>query len=128
MKIKVDKASTEEVASMKLRFMDVNWGLWIDGELLGIFQAEEDSDGWLAVHANVMRHRVHPIITKKIAHSFATDLLKLGAVGLKAEIAVDNRAAIRMAKNAGFTEVHRNENWVTLRRENGSTETNPDAV
>jgi RimJ/RimL family protein N-acetyltransferase len=50
------------------------------------------------------------------AKQFSDRLLELGARGLKAEIEIKNRAAIRIAKAAGYTEQARNDEWVTLTR------------
>jgi RimJ/RimL family protein N-acetyltransferase len=55
-------------------------------------------------------------VTYLYARQFADRLLELGAVGLKAEIEVKNRAAIRVAKAAGFVEQTRNDEWVVLTR------------
>jgi hypothetical protein len=95
---------------------EINWGVMLDSKIVALFQAQDDGDGWLAVHANVPRHTIHPKITHLYALQFADRLLELGAVGLKAEIEINNRAAIRVAKAAGFVEQTRNNEWVVLTR------------
>lgn len=95
---------------------DVNWGVWVNGKLCALFQAENNGDGWLNVHANVKPRTLHPGVSQIYAAKFAKDLLDYGAAGLKAEIPVTNRAAIRLAKAAGFNETHRNDEWVLLVR------------
>jgi len=95
---------------------EINWGVTWNDKIVALFQAQDDGDGWLAVHANVPRHTIHPTVTYLYARQFADRLLELGAVGLKAEIEVKNRAAIRVAKAAGFVEQTRNDEWVVLTR------------
>lgn len=92
----------------------INWGIVCNGEPVACFQAEPEADGWLSVHANVKRRALHPAISAAYAKTFSEDLMRHGAVGLVAEIAINNRAAIRLAKAAGYKEVHRNESWMTL--------------
>jgi len=96
--------------------LDVNWGVFWNGDLVALFQAEDDGGGWLNVHASVLRRRLHPALTKMFAKQFSDRLLELGAVGLKAEIEISNRAAIRIAKAAEYTEQTRNDQWVVLTR------------
>lgn len=96
--------------------LDVNWGVFWNGDLVALFQAEDDGGGWLNVHASVLRRRLHPTLTKMFAKQFSDRLLELGAVGLKAEIKISNRAAIRIAKAAEYTEQTRNDQWVVLTR------------
>jgi hypothetical protein len=55
-------------------------------------------------------------LTYFYAKTFSDRLLELGAAGLKAEIKVKHRAAIRIAKAAGYTEQTRNDEWVVLTR------------
>jgi hypothetical protein len=130
MQITTGQVQQEDVEAFGLPWRDVNWGIWLGDRLAAVFQAEEDGDGCLAVHATVPRRTLHPRLTYAYAYLFASDLLRLGAKELKAEIAIRNRAAIRVARNAGFTEVSRNDEWVTLRRgvEHGKTKADPDAL
>ncbi len=114
--IAVRQATPDEAARLTELWCDVNWGVYYGDELLALFQAEDDGDGWLNVHANVARHRLHPKLTYFYAKTFSDRLLELGAVGLKAEIKVNHRAAIRIAKAAGYTEQTRNDEWVVLTR------------
>lgn len=117
------QAVPEEVRDFGADWTDINWGVWYHGELVALYQADEDGDGWLNVHATVLRRALHPAITKNYARIFSDRLLELGACGLKAEIAPWNRAAIRMAKAAGYREVSRNDEWVLLMREADGKET-----
>lgn len=110
------QVAREDVAEFNAPVRDVNWGIWHNDRLIALFQAEDDGDGYLAVHANVKRRSLHPVLAYAFAYTFSTDLLRQGAVGLKAEIDLRNKAAIRMAKKAGYTEVSRNDDWVILRR------------
>jgi hypothetical protein len=114
--IAVRQATPDEAALLTDLWCDVNWGVYYGGQLVALFQAEDDGDGWLNVHANVARRRLHPRLTYFYAKSFSDRLLELGAVGLKAEIKIANRAAIRIAKAAGYTEQTRNDEWVILTR------------
>ena len=110
------QVTPEEALKFTEHWCDVNWGVYWNGELLALFQAEDDGDGWLNVHAHVARRRLHPKVTHMYAKMFSDRLLELGAAGLKAEIKVQNRAAIRIAKAAGYAEQTRNDEWVTLTR------------
>ena len=110
------QATLEETLLFGADILDVNWGVFWDDELIALFQAETDGDGWLNVHATVARRRLHPALTKMFAKQFSDRLLELGATGLKAEIEIKNRAAIRIAKAAEYTEQTRNDQWVVLTR------------
>ena len=112
----VRQATLEEVKSFAADFLDVNWGVFWEGAMVALFQAEDDGGGWLNVHATVPKRTLHPEVTKMYAKRFSDRLLELGAVGLKAEIDIKNRAAIRIAKAAGYTEQTRNDKWVVLTR------------
>ena len=123
--IQTGKVSQEEVEEFGLPWRHVNWGVRVGNlqatqgqTLVAIFQAQEEEgeEGCLAVHAKVLRRSLHPSLSLQFAHMFATDLLQLGATTLKAEIDVKHRAALRMAKAAGFVEETRDDKWVTLRR------------
>jgi hypothetical protein len=110
------QATLEETLLFGADILDVNWGVFWDNELIALFQAEDDGDEWLNVHATVARRRLHPALTKMFAKQFSDRLLELGARGLKAEIEIKNRAAIRIAKAAEYTEQTRNDQWVVLTR------------
>lgn len=110
------QATIGEVLFFGASVLDVNWGVFWGGDLVALFQAEEDGDDWLNVHASVLRRRLHPALTKMFAKQFSDRLLELGAAGLKAEIEVKNRAAIRIAKAAEYREQTRNDQWVVLTR------------
>jgi len=114
--LEVRRATLEETLLFGADILDVNWGVFWDSELIALFQAEDDGDEWLNVHATVARRRLHPALTKMFAKQFSDRLLELGAVGLKAEIETSNRAAIRIAKAAEYTEQTRNDQWVVLTR------------
>jgi len=123
------QATSAECREFGVDVCDVNWGVWLNGKLVALFQAENDGEGWLVVHANVKPRALHPGVTQIYAAKFAKDLLDYGAAGLKAEIPVTNRAAIRLAKAAGFNEIHRNDEWVSLvRYGKEETATATDAV
>jgi hypothetical protein len=128
-KFETRQATVEEVQVFGGEWTDVNWGIWYDGEMAALFQADNDGDGWLNVHAKVARRKLHPAVTKIYAKAFSDRLLELGAIGLKAEIEPRNRAAIQMAKAAGYREVNRNDEWVLLVREpDGKEETTATTV
>ena len=110
------QATEEEVVAFGQEFIEINWGVWLGDKLVALFQAEEEPDGWLNVHARVLRRTLHPDITKMYAKSFSNRLLELGATGLKADIPATHRAAIRIAKAAGFVETGREENRIILTR------------
>lgn len=121
---KIGQANEREVEEFGCQWMEVNWGVWYDDELAALFQAEALGNGWLNVHATVSRRKLHPQITKMYAKAFSDRLLELGATGLQAEIELKNRAAILMAKAAGYSETSRNDEWVLLTREpDGQEET-----
>lgn len=123
------QATPAEVRDFDADWTDINWGVWYNGELVALFQADEDGDGWLNVHATVARRTLHPTVSKAYAKTFSDRLLELGAYGLKAEIEPWNRAAILMAKAAGYREVNRNDEWVLLVRESdGKEETSTTTV
>lgn len=83
---------------------DVNWGVCVDGVPVAYFSAESDGTGRLNVHVNVKRRSIHPLLVKAYAKTFCDQLLTLGATGLLCRIEQSNRAAIRIARAAGFTE------------------------
>ena len=123
-RFKIGQAHEQEVADFGATWTEINWGVWYDDELAALFQAEPLGNGWLNVHATVKRRTLHPEITKLHAKAFSNRLLELGATGLQAEIELKNRAAIRMAKAAGYSEISRNDEWVTLvRKPDGQEET-----
>jgi hypothetical protein len=123
------QATEEEAWDFSQMFVEVNWGVWLGDKMVALFQAEEEPDGWLNVHAMVKRRTLHPEITKMYAKSFANRLLELGAKGLKAEIQRTNRAAIRVARAAGFTEQGTDDEWVILTRvPNGTSKSDETAV
>lgn len=117
MTITTGQATREQVEEMEIPWREINWVVMVNGAVAAIFQAEDDGDGCLAVHATVKRRTLHPKLTHAYAHLFSSDLLRLGARQLKAEISIKNRAAIRIARAAGFAEISRNDEWVTLERE-----------
>lgn len=123
------QAIDAEVRAFGLDICDVNWGVWMNNVLVALFQAENEGDGWMCVHANVKPRTVHPGITQIYAAKFSNDLLGYGAK-LKAEIPPKHRAALRLAKAAGFTEIHRNAEWVILTkvRDDGQEEESRDAA
>lgn len=126
---KVGQAVPMEIEEFGGQTMDVNWGVWYDDELVALFQAEALGNGWLNVHATVTRRKLHPQVTKMYAKAFSDRLLELGATGLQAEIEPKNRAAILMAKAAGYEEAHRNDEWVLLtRKPDGQEETAATSV
>lgn len=113
----VRNATHDECTAFGITPCDINWAVLLNETIAAIYQAEDDGDGWLAVHANVKPHTLHPVLTAAYARTFCDQLLAYGAAGLKAEIPIANRAAQRMARKAGFEEVCRNDEWVTLKRE-----------
>lgn len=119
--ITTGSVTKENVQAFSLPWRDVNWGVWVNGVLVAIFQAQEEENGILAVHANVSRRALHPILTKAYALMFANDLLRYGAPSLVAEIPETNRAALRIARAAGFIETERKEGYVVLRRGHGES-------
>lgn len=109
------QATDAEVRAFGLDVCDINWGVWLNNVLAALFQAENEGDNWLCVHANVKPRTLHPAITQIYARKFSEDLLRYGA-RLKAELPPRHRAALRLAKAAGFTEIHRSNEWVVLEK------------
>lgn len=127
--VTVRNLTSEDLAVFHVELCEVNWGVCVDGEPVACFQAEDDGDGWLRVHANVLRHRLHPRLTYAYAKTFSDQLLAYGAVGLICEIALRNRAAVWIARQAGYAEVSRNDEFITLVRYGQTqTETNADSI
>lgn len=98
------QAAPEEVADFAQPLCPINWAVEKDGNVAALFQAQEDDDGWLLVHANAKRRTIHPAVLGQIAKDFSDRLLELEAIGLRAQIAAKNRAAIRLAKKAGYVQ------------------------
>lgn len=115
--LEVRNATHDECAAFGITPCEINWAVLVSDTIAAIYQAEDDGDGWLAVHANVKPRSLHPALTAAYARTFCDQLLAYGAAGLKAEIPLTNRAAQRMARKAGFEEVCRNDEWMTLKRE-----------
>ena len=115
MVFRTGQVTDQDVRAFGLDVCEVNWGVWLNNVLVALFQAEEGGEGWLTVHANVKPRTIHPAITQIYARQFSDDLLRYGA-RLKAEIPPRHRAALRLAKAAGFTEIHRNDEWVVLEK------------
>lgn len=110
------QATEAECADFSIPFLPINWAVEYQGEVAAIFQAQPDGDDWLLVHANAKRHTIHPKVLGDIARQFSDRLLELGAIGVRAEIADWNRAAIWLAKAAGYQEKGRSDGWVLLER------------
>ena len=86
----------------------INWGVIVNGRIVACFSAEPESYEPLIlnVHANVRRHTLRPAETVTIARSFSEQLLAQGAAQLLCRIPLSNRAALRMAKAAGYQPDH----------------------
>ena len=112
-------ATPEECAAFGVEVCPVNWAVEYQGQVAAIFRAEPEADGWLYVHADVKRHVLHPQVVYHFARIFSDRLLELGAVGLVAEIPAGNRAAVWVAKRAGFRVEHVNEEFTLLVKEHG---------
>lgn len=110
-------ATPDECAAFGIESLPINWAVVLRDEIAAIYQAENDGDGWLAVHAHVKPRTLHPLLSAAYAKTFSDQLLQHGASGLVAEIPPQHRAALRMARAAGFAEVCRNDEWVTLKRD-----------
>lgn len=117
-----------DVQGFGLDVCEVNWGVFVNGSLVACFQAEEEPDGWLNVHANVKRRSLHPALTYGYARSFSDRLIELGAPGLRCEIKNNNRAAIRVAAAAGFHIDSRNDEFTTLVKYGKQDQSSSDAV
>ena len=108
----------EEVDAFGADLCPVNWGVIWQGEILACFQAEpEDCESLvLNVHANVKRRALHPAVTAAYAKTFSDRLVELGASELMCRIKPENRAALRMAKAAGYRESGTEDGCIVLRR------------
>ncbi len=109
----------EECASFGVRHLPVSWGVFYRDELAAVFRAEPLHNGWLAVHADARRHTLTPRVVQACARSFAAQLLEQGARGLLCKIPNANRAAIRLAKAAGFTPCQQTSTETILIKHNG---------
>lgn len=92
----------------------VNWGVILDSEPVAYFSAEPIGDGLLEVHVTAKRRKLHPKLLRQHAEQLSNRLLELGAKGLVAKIAPDNRASIAVAMAAGFDEESRDDNFVVM--------------
>lgn len=105
----------------------VCWGVYANGELAACFSMEQQPDRSIAVH--VSSNRLLPFnILKKIAKGCADGLLASGVPYLSASAPNDKRAAIWLAKAAGFQEVNRTETMVELVRHGHENEANSKSV
>lgn len=114
--LEVRSLTPDEISEFSTTPCEVNWGVFLHGRPVACFQAEDDGDGWLAVHAFVKRRSLHPSLTLAYAKTFCDQLLAYGAAGLKAEIPTNNRAAVRIARAGGMREVSQNDDFITLVR------------
>ena len=128
--LEVRNLTPDEISEFSTTPCEVNWGVFLHGRPVACFQAEDDGDGWLAVHATVKRRSLHPSLTLAYAKTFCDQLLAYGAAGLKAEIPTNNRAAVRIARAGGLREVSRNESFITMVRygKEETTGTETDAL
>jgi RimJ/RimL family protein N-acetyltransferase len=92
----------------------INWGVILNGEPVAYFSAEPEHDGRLEVHVTAKRHKLHPRLIRQYAEQLGNRLLELGAKGLIARVALDNRASIAAAKAAGFDEESRDNEFVVM--------------
>ncbi len=92
----------------------VNWGVILNGEPVAYFSAEPIGDDILEVHVTAKRRKLHPKLLRVHAEQMSNRLLELGAKGLVAKIAPDNRASIAVAMAAGFDEESRDDNFVVM--------------
>lgn len=91
------------------------WGIYMHDRLSACFSMEQQSDGAVSVH--VSSDRTIPFnLLKLIAKGCADGLLAHGVPCLTASVPVRNRAAIWLAKAAGFQEIKRDEENVELIR------------
>lgn len=130
--LEVRNLTPDEISEFSTTPCEVNWGVFLHGRPVACFQAEDDGDGWLLVHAHVHRHTLHPVLAAAYAKTFSDQLLQHGAAGLVADIKPNNRAAIRLAKSAGFRVARITEQFVTLvktdERKKETTGTETDAL
>jgi hypothetical protein len=118
--IGVRNATPEECADFGNDPCLVNWLIMLHDRPAVLYQAFPDPDipEGLEVHVVAKRHTLHPALIAAYAKTFADQLLTNGATALKAEVAVWNRASLRVAKAAGFIETERDSENIILRRKN----------
>jgi hypothetical protein len=92
----------------------IDWGVVLDGEPVAYFSAEPEPDGRLEVHVTAKRRKLHPKLLRMYAEQLGNRLLELGAKGLIARVALDNRASIAAAMAAGFNEESRDDDFVVM--------------
>lgn len=92
----------------------INWGVILDDEPVAYFSAEPEPDGRLEVHVTAKRRKLHPKLLRMYAERLGNRLLELGAKGLIARVALDNRASIAAAMAAGFNEESRDNDFVVM--------------